>query len=48
MGINKLDNISLPLSTPKDEPLLVEMESGYFLGCKYNLYIKSLKGYTNK
>ena len=48
IGINKPNNISLPLSTLKNEPLSVEVDSGYCLDHKYSLYIKSLKGYANK
>ena len=40
--------MSLPLSTLKDKPPLAEVDGGYFLGRKCNLYIRSLKGYTNK
>ena len=40
--------MSLLLSTFRDEPLLVEIDGGYCLGCKCSLYIRSLKGYTNK
>ena len=48
MGINKPNNISLPLNTPRDKPPLAEVNNSYYSGHKYSLYIKSLKGYTNK
>ena len=44
----KTNNISLSLSTPKDKPLSIEVDSSYCLGCKCSLYIGSLKGYINK
>jgi len=40
--------MSLLLSTLRDEPLLAEVDSGYYLGRKYSLYIRSLKSYANK
>ena len=42
MGINTPNNIT------RDKPPSAEVDGSYCLGRKCSLYIRSLKGYTNK